>query len=69
MKLREKKRIASRIVKKHDDPKTPYQRCLNSKFISPQSKRFLKELYKTLNPFKLRTIIDQKIAQIRQLAR
>lgn len=69
MKLQEKKRIASRIVKKHDDPKTPFQRCLDSQFVSPQSKRFLKELYKTLNPFKLRTIIDQKIAQIRRLAR
>ena len=69
MKLEEKKRIASKIIKKHDDPKTPYQRCLDSKFVSTQSKRFLKELYKNLNPFKLRKIMDEKITKINRLAR
>ena len=69
MKLQEKKRVASKIIKKHDDPKTPFQRCLDSKFVSPQSKRFLKDLYKNLNPFKLRKAIDEKITQIRRLAR
>ena len=69
MKLEEKKRIASKIIKKHDAPKTPYQRCLDSEFVSPQSKRFLKELYKNLNPFKLRKIMDEKITKINHLAR
>ena len=69
MKLQEKKRIGSKIIKHHDDPKTPYQRVLDSKFVSPQPKRFLKELYKTLNPFKLRKTINEKIARIHRLAR
>lgn len=69
MKLQEKKRIGSKIFKKHDDPKTPYQRVLDSKFIPPHTKRSLKELYKILKPFKLRKAIDEKILKIHRLAR
>jgi len=68
-KLQSKERLGSKIIKHHDSPKTAYQRCLDSKFVSPQSKRYLKELYKTLNPFKLRRTIDKKIAIIHKLAR
>ena len=69
IKLQSKERIGSRIIKRHDSPKTPYQRILNSKFVSPQTKRNLKELFKNLNPFKLRQTIDKKIAIIHKLAR
>jgi hypothetical protein len=68
MKLIEKKRIGSKIVKRHDKPKTPYQRILDSDFIKPQTKFSLKELFNTLNPFKLKSTIDEKIAKIHQLA-
>ena len=69
VKLQAKERIGSKIIKRHDSPKTPYQRILDSKFISPQTKQTLKELFKTLNPFKLRKTIDKKIAIIHKLAR
>ena len=69
MKLVEKKRIGSKIMKIHDNPKTPYQRILESKFIPKKTKRVLKEQFKTLNPFKLRKTIDEKIAKIHRLAR
>lgn len=69
MKLTEKKRIGSKILKRHDKPKTPYQRILDSECIKPQTKLFLKELFKPLNPFKLKRTIDEKIAKIHQLAR
>ena len=69
VKLQAKERIGSKIVKRHDSPKTPYQRILDSKFIPTQTKQLLKEQFKTLNPFKLRKTIDQKIAKIHQLAR
>ena len=69
MKLVEKKRVGSKIIKIHDDPKTPYQRILESKFIPNKTKRALKEQFKTLNPFQLRKTIDEKIARIHSLAR
>ena len=69
VKLQTKERIGSRIVKRHDSPKTPYQRILDSKFISTQTKQHLKELRKTLNPFKLKKTIDEKIVKIHLLAR
>lgn len=68
-KLIEKKRIGSKIVKRHDDPLTPCRRTLASPFVSDSTKNMLKELAKNLNPFKLRKIIDEKIAGIHRLAR
>jgi len=69
VKLQEKERIASRTFKRHDKPKTPYQRILESKHISKPTKDKLKSIFKTLNPFKLKKTIDQKIAKIHMLAR
>ena len=69
VKLQAKERIGSKIIKKHDSPKTPFQRILDSKFIPPQTKQTLKEQFKTLNPFKLRKTIDEKIAKVHTLAR
>ena len=69
MKLEEKKRIGSRIFKVHDEPKTPYQRLLNSKFVKKETKEILKEQFKTLNPFKLRKTIQEKIDRILKLVR
>ncbi|MBU4305125.1 MAG: integrase [Candidatus Omnitrophica bacterium] len=51
VKLIEKKRLASRIIKRYDKPLTPYQRLLASPNISDSTKQKLKEQFKTLNPF------------------
>jgi hypothetical protein len=69
VKLKSKERIASRIFKRHDSPKTPYQRILDSPAVSSHAKHILKEQFKNLNPFKLKNIIDQKIVRIHALAR
>jgi len=69
VKLLSKERIASKTIKRHDKPKTPYQRILESKHIEKETKQQLKDLFKTLNPFKLKRTIDEKIARIHQLAR
>jgi hypothetical protein len=69
VKLQTKERIGSKIIKHHDLPKTPYQRVLESKSIPPHIKQALKEQFKTLNPFKLRKTIDEKIVKIHSLAR
>lgn len=68
-KLQAKERIASRIIKRHDTPTTPYQRILDSKFIPAQTKQLLKEQFKSLNPFLLKKTIDKKIAKIHSIAR
>mgnify|MGYP001337882343 FL=1 len=69
VKLLSKERVASKTIKRHDKPKTPYQRILESKHINKEIKISLQKLFKTLNPFKLRKTIDEKIARIQQLAR
>lgn len=69
VKLLEKQRIGSKLVKIHDSPKTPYQRILESQFIPAQTKHSLTRLFRTLNPFRLRRIIDEKIATIHRMAR
>lgn len=53
MKLKEKIRIGSKIRRKYDIAKTPYQRVLQSKYISPKSKQKLKQKYQKLNPKQL----------------
>ena len=42
------------MKKKYDTPKTPYQRVLESPFVSEQVKEDLKRLYEILNPAKLK---------------
>ncbi len=69
VKLKSKLRIGSKIIKYHDSPKTPYQRLIDSKLISEKNKPTLRKTFESLNPFKLRKIIDEKIARIHQLAR
>ena len=69
-KLIEKKRIKSKIVKKHDKPKTPYQRLLetDSEHIPDSTKESLTKLYETLDPFELRDAIEKKSAKILRLS-
>lgn len=68
VKLIAKQRIKSKIIKHHDAPQTPLQRVLRSPYISPQSKRHLKELYPQLNPFQLQREVSKKITRILRLA-
>ena len=64
VKLLSKERIGSKTIKKHDKPKTPYQRALESKHVSIQAKNLLKEQFKTLNPFTLKKEMEKKLARI-----
>ncbi len=64
VKLIEKKQIAAKTIKRYDKPKTPYQRVLESTDIANSTKQALKEQFKTLNPFKLRKVIDAKLKAI-----
>ena len=70
VKLIEKERIRSKMIKKHDKPKTPYQRVLetNSFDVSNQNKHKLTQQLEYLNPFQLKKIINKKIQKILDLA-
>lgn len=64
MKLIDKKRVQSKIIKKHDKPKTPYQRIMESKDIDSLKKEQLAAIYKTLNPFELKASLEAKLKNI-----
>jgi hypothetical protein len=61
-KLTQKLRDGSRIVKKYDLPKTPFQRLLESPLISTDTKVKLQKLFSTLDPFKLQRQLHKKIS-------
>lgn len=64
VKLIEKERIGSKTIKKHDSPKTPYQRIMKSKYIPSTTKQSLSTVFRCLNPFKLRNAIESKLSNI-----
>lgn len=67
VKLIEKERIGSKTIKKHDDPKTPYQRIMESKYIPGNPKDALTKQLDLLNPFELKNIIEMKLKKITRL--
>lgn len=67
VKLIEKERIGSKTIKKHDDPKTPYQRTMASKYIPKNTKDALTKQLELLNPFELNNIIEMKLKKITRL--
>jgi len=64
VKLIAKQRIASKTIKRYDNPKTPYQRVMDSPDIDPFIKKKLTKLFKTLNPFHLRKAMEDKLKKI-----
>ena len=54
MKLSEKTRIGSKVVKRYEEPKTPYKRLLESPSVDRRIKRRLRAEYEQLNPAQLR---------------
>ena len=64
VKLIEKQRIGSKIIKKYDKPKTPYQRIIESEALCNVTKNRLKDLFLTLNPFELEKKMTRKIKMI-----
>lgn len=63
-KLIEKKVVASKVIKRYDTPKTPYERVMESKHVNQSVKHYLKEQFETLNPFQLRKSIEAKMKKI-----
>lgn len=61
MQLIEKERIGSRIKKKHDFPKTPFERLKLAPNVSEEEKARLEIRMKSLNPFHLKRGLEQKL--------
>jgi hypothetical protein len=66
-KIISKQRVGSKVIKKHDNPKTPVDRLLESYSISATTKKKLLSLRKTLNPFALQNHIKNEIIEILKL--
>jgi len=64
MKLKRKVRIGGKIIRKYEEPKTPYHRLMESKAVSPKTKRRLQKIYNSLNPAELKRAIDKKRWQL-----
>lgn len=64
VKLLSKERIGSKTLKRHDAPKTPYQRVKESPHIPAATKRALSKQLKQLNPFFLRRAMEQKLEKV-----
>jgi len=64
VKLIAKERIGSKTIKRHDPPQTPYQRILESPYVSQAVKRTLSQQFEKLNPFLLRKRVEAKLKEI-----
>jgi hypothetical protein len=68
MKLEEKIRVGSKVKKKYDQPRTPYQRVLEAPLVEKESKKKLNQEYAKLNPAELRRQITTLQIKLRKLA-
>jgi hypothetical protein len=68
MKLEEKIRVGSKVKKRYDQPRTPYQRVLESPMVEKEHKKKLSQDYAKLNPAELRRQISSLQIKLRKLA-
>ena len=68
-KLVSKTRVGAKIVKKHDNPKTPYQRLMESGHLSEAEKAALTVRKLALNPFDLSDALEAKLKRFFDLHR
>ena len=62
-KLKEKIRVGSSIKKKHGKPQTPYSRLINDEHLSDAQKEQLRTKKAELNPFELKSKLEQKLQE------
>ena len=61
LKLETKTRHGGKLIKTYGEPKTPYQRLLESEALTGEEKELLKERVQHLNPFRLRIELNKKL--------
>ena len=67
MKLISKDRVGSKVKKKYDKPKTPYQRLMECETYPEEQKEKLRQIKATLNPFELQAQLQTKLAYFHKL--
>jgi hypothetical protein len=68
-KLIEKVRVGAKVVKKHDQPKTPYERLMASSELSAEQKENLSAKKAKLNPIELAQGLERKLKEFFAQAR
>jgi transposase InsO family protein len=63
-KLVSRERVGSRVVKRYDQPATPYQRLLATSQLDAASRKKLDRLYQALNPARLHQWIEQTTREL-----
>ena len=63
MKLKSKTRIGGKIKKIYEEPKTPYQRVMESSYVSDAEKEKLRNQFLSKNPIYLKQQLDIKIKE------
>ena len=64
MKLVEKRRDGSRIIRRHDEPQTAYQRLRAGGQLQRKARKQLREQYASLDPFALAKAVEQRLKKI-----
>ena len=64
IKLISKERIGGKVHRNYDDPKTPYQRVMESQGVEEKLKQELMKAYISLNPAQLKRAIDDKLNKL-----
>jgi hypothetical protein len=64
VKLIAKERVGSKTFKRHDIPRTPYQRIMVSTHVHESTKQSLTKTLESLNPFMLREAMEKKLKKI-----
>jgi hypothetical protein len=64
VKLLDKEQVGSKTIKRHDSPKTPFQRIIDSPHIPQSYKEKLSSQFLTLNPFALRKAMETKLKKV-----
>lgn len=67
MKLKEKIRTKSKLRKYYDTPKTPLERLIESKVLTPEKEKELLAIRDLHNPVQLRKKVEQKLKAINEL--
>jgi hypothetical protein len=69
VKLEKKERVGSRLRRRYQAPRTPFQRVLASPVVDPERVAELRRLRETLDPFQLSATIQAKLEGIFRLSR
>jgi hypothetical protein len=64
LKLLRKTRKGSKTLRKYGPPRSPYQRLIQSKPLSPEQKQKLQCQFQQLNPLRLKEQIEQKLKML-----